>query len=196
MTKETPRTMKHIAAMAAMVVALLAVSPVRAETGNAQAATPPPTLERPTRFRLVDAAPSIEVLLDRLLDALAKNDAQALHRLRVTEDEYVSFVIPGSAKQGEPPQVFGVEDSRFAWGMLNTKSTYAGAAVLRGFGGHTYKLKGVEYAKGHKQFVWFDAYATTVLTLEDETGEERELTLGSIAHIDGQYKFIGLHGNR
>jgi hypothetical protein len=80
--------------------------------------------------------------------------------------------------------------------MLNTKSAYKEATVMKGFGGHRYELKGVEYVKGHKQFAWFDAYATTVLTLENEDGQESELVLGSIAHVDGQYKFVGLNGDR
>lgn len=187
--------MKHIAAMAATVLLVLSAAQ-QARTETAQAATPPVTSERPAKYALADSAPSIEVLLQRVLDALAANDAQALRRLRVTEAEYREFIIPGSAKQGEPPQMLGAEDSQFYWQMLNTKSAYKEATVMKGFGGHRYELKGVEYVKGHKQFAWFDAYATTVLTLENEDGQESELVLGSIAHVDGQYKFVGLNGDR
>lgn len=178
----------------AMLLALLPSQQARTET--AQAATPPVTSERPAKYALADSAPSIEVLLQRVLEALAANDAKALRRLRVTEAEYREFIIPGSAKQGEPPQILGAEDSQFYWQMLNTKSAYKEAAVMKGFGGRRYRLKGVEYVKGHKQFAWFDAYATTVLTLENEDGQESELVLGSIAHVDGQYKFVGLNGDR
>jgi hypothetical protein len=186
--------MKHITAMAATVLLVLSAQQARSET--AHASTPPIRLERPAKYALVDAAPSIEVLLQRVLDALAASDAKAFRRLRVTEAEYREFIIPGSAKPGEPPQVLGAADSQFYWQMLNTKSTYKEAAVMKGFGGRRYRLKEVEYAKGHKQFAWFDAYATTVLTLENEDGQESELVLGSIAHVDGQYKFVGLNGDR
>lgn len=186
--------MKHITATAATVLLVLFAQQARSET--AHTATAPIRLERPAKYTLVDAAPSIEVLLQRVLDALAASDAKALRRLRVTETEYREFIIPGSAKQGEPPQVLGARDSQFYWQMMNTKSAYKEAAVMKGFGGHRYKLKGVEYVKGHRQFAWFDAYATTVLTLENEDGQEGELVLGSIAHVDGQYKFVGLNGDR
>lgn len=180
-----------------MVLAILgATSASRAVTAEPKTAAPPPAIEKPAGFKLVDGAPSIDVLVARVLDALAANDARALHRLRVTEDEYRRFVIPGSAKPGQPPQVLDEKQSAFWWGMLNTNSRYAGERIMVGYGGHHYTLKGVEYAKGHTQLLWYDAYKTTVLTLENDDGEERELTLGSIAHVDGQYKFISLLGNR
>lgn len=189
--------MKHITALAATVLLVLSIHPqAGAETGAAHAATPPVTLERPSKYPLADSAPSIEVLLQRVLAALAANDGKALRRLRVTEAEYREFIVPGSAKQGEPAHVLGATDSEFYWQMLNTKSAYKEAAVMKGFGGRRYTLKGVEYAKGHKQYAWFDAYATTVLTLANEDGQESELVLGSIAHVDGQYKFVGLNGDR
>ena len=188
--------MKHITAVAATILLALTVQLARTEPDIAKATTAPVTLARPAKYTLVDAAPSIEVLLQRVVDALAANDATALRRLRVTETEYREFIIPGSAKVGVPPQVLGAEDGDFYWQMLNTKSAYREAAVLKGFGGRRWTLKEVEYAKGHKQYAWFDAYATTVLTLVDEHGKEDELVLGSIAHVDGQYKFVGLNGDR
>jgi hypothetical protein len=189
MEKEAPRTMSHITAAAATVLVFgIAVLGF--------ASTSSPELKRPARYALVDSAPSIEVLLQRVLEALAANDAQAFRRLRVTETEYREFVIPGSAKEGQPPQILGSSDSEFYWQMLNTKSAYKEAAVLKQLGGRRYTLKGVAYAKGHKRYAWYDAYVTTVLTLESDDGTESELVLGSIAHVDGQYKFVGLHGDR
>ena len=188
--------MKHITAMAAMVLLLLTAQQAWAEGAVVQASVPPAELKRPARYALVGSAPSVEVLLQRVLDALAANDAKAFRRLRMTETEYREFVIPGSAKEGQPPQVLGSSDSEFYWQMLNTKSAYKEAAVLKQFGGRRYTLKEVEYAKGHTQYAWYDAYRTTVLTLERDDGTEGELVLGSIAHVDGQYKFIGLHGDR
>lgn len=188
--------MKHITVMAAMVAVLLAAGSARSESGNAHAATPPKQIAKPSDFRLTDAAPSIEVLLDRLLKALAANDAEALHRLRVTKDEYLTFVLPGSAKPGEPPQALDAQSSQFAWDMLNTKSHYAGVALLNGHGGKRYRLEEVRYLKGHQQYLWYDAYKVAELTVESEDGTEGAITLGSIVHIGGEYKFIGLIGNK
>jgi hypothetical protein len=187
--------MKHITAVAATILLALLVQLARTEPGVAIATSSTGGIRSAT-YRLVDSAPSIEILLQRVLDALAASDAKALRRLRVTEVEYREFIIPGSVKEGEQPTVLGVEDSTFYWQMLNTKSVYKEAALLKGFGGRTWTLKAVEYAKGHAQYAWYDAYRTTVLTVVDDAGEENELVLGSIAHVDGQYKFVGLNGDR
>ena len=188
--------MKHITAVAATILLAFLVQLARTEPGVAIATSSTSGIDRPAKYALVDSAPSIETLLQRVLDALASNDARALRRLRVTEVEYREFIIPGSVKEGEQPTVLGVEDSTFYWQMLNTKSLYKEAALLKGFGGRTWTLKEVAYAKGHAQYAWYDAYRTTVLTVVDDKGEENELVLGSIAHVDGQYKFVGLHGDR
>jgi hypothetical protein len=158
--------------------------------------TPASPRTRPRHFTLRDAAPSKEVLVQRLLAALAANDAQALHRLRVTEQEYRDFVLPGAVEKGQQPQAMDEQSSKFAWDLLNTKSLYAGQAILTNFGGRHYTLKDVQYAKGQRHYAWYDTWNTTVLTLEDDAGGIRELTLGSIADVDGQFKFVGLLGNR
>lgn len=158
--------------------------------------TPASPLTRPAHFQLSDGAASIDELLKRVLDALAANDVQALHRLRVTEQEYRSFVLPGAVDEGKPPQALDAQSSQFAWDMLNTKSLYAGQAIMTNFGGRHYTLKDVQYAKGQHQYAWYRTWNTTVLTLEDDAGGMRELTLGSIADVDGQFKFVGLLGNR
>ena len=178
-----------------VVTAILAASATLAAQGPS-GDTPASPLTRPAHFKLQGAAPSIDVLLQRVLAALAANDVQALHRLRVTEQEYRSFVLPGGVEKGRPPQAFDEQSSKFAWDLLNTKSLYAGQAILTNFGGRHYTLKDVQYAKGQRHYAWYDTWNTTVLTLEDDAGGMRELTLGSIADVDGQFKFVGLLGNR
>jgi hypothetical protein len=155
--------------------------------------TPP---KRPAHYHLVNGAKSIDALLASVLDALAKNDSQALNALRVTEREYCDFILPGAVAKGEQPKAFTKEASAFAWGMLNTKSLYAADAAIDHFGGKHFTIKDVRYAKGQRQYAWYDTYNTTVLTLEDDAGGIHELTLGSIAQIDGQFKFVGLLGSR
>lgn len=188
--------MKHITVMAATVLLILTAQQVRAESAVVQTSTSPAALKRPERYVLVDSAPSIEILLQRVLDALAANDPKAFRRLRMTETEYREFIIPGSVEEGEPPQVLGSSDSDFYWQMLNTKSAYREAAVMKELGGRRFTLEKVEYEKGHRQYAWYDAYRTTVLTLKSEDGSEHELVLGSIANVDGQFKFVGLNGSR
>lgn len=186
--------MKHIAIAVLMTAALLMTGAVSAKDGSAHASTPPAQLVRPAHFKLVDAAPSVDALIGRLLDALAANDADALHRLRVTEDEYRTFILPGSVKPGEPPQVFDEASSQHLWGMLNSHSLYVAKGIIAKYGGHRYRLKGTEFAKGQQKYAWYEAYKVVNLTLEDEKGIAGELELGSIANVDGQFKFISLLG--
>ena len=187
-------TYTRLAATVVFGFVVSACALVASRPTDASAVLTPP--KRPAHFQLVNGAPSIEALLDRVLDALAKSDAKALNDLRVTEQEYRGFVLPGSVAEGEPPKAFTDEASKFAWDMLNTKSLYAADAVVSHFGGKRYAIKDVRYAKGQRRYAWYASYTTTILTLEDEAGGIHELTLGSIAQIDGQYKFVGLLGNR
>ena len=85
-------------AMAGLLAGTLAL----ALHGPSSATATPTPPERPAHFELENAAPSIEALLDRVLDALAKSDVQALQHLRVTEQEYRSFVLPGGGEASSP----------------------------------------------------------------------------------------------
>ena len=139
----------------------------------------------------------IDALLERVLDALAKKDAKALNDLRVTEREYCDFVLPGAVAKGEQPKALTEEASEFAWDMLNTKSLYAADAVISSLRRQALHHQGRSVRQRPASVrVVRQSYNTTVLTLEDDAGGIHELTLGSIAQIDGQFKFVGLLGNR
>jgi hypothetical protein len=182
--------------MVAVAGMILTTGWARVEAGDAQASTPPPALERPAHFKLVDASPSIDALVGRLIDALAKKDLDALNRVRVTESEYRTFLLPGAGDPGQPGRVYDDASSKFAWDKLNSNSFYAAAGIMSGYGGHTLKVKEITYLKGRKEYAWYTAYRTVGLKLEDENGKERELMLGSIAEIDGQFKFVSLLGKQ
>lgn len=188
--------MRHIVVSVVMTVTFLMMGVVRGEAGDAHASTAPPVLERPAHFKLADASPSIDDLIARLMDALAKNDAAAVDRLRVTETEYRTFFLPGAGDPGQPARVYDDGSSQFAWSKMNTNSTYALAGIMRDYGGHTFAVKEVKYLKGRKDYAWYTAYRTAGLTLEDESGKRGELVLGSIVEVDGQFKFMSLLGNR
>jgi hypothetical protein len=188
--------MRHLIAIAALAGTILAAGITRTEAADAQAAVPTSPSQRPAHFTLVDAAPSVDALIDRLLDALANSDLAALHRLRVTEDEYRKFLLPGGGAPGQPPPTYDDASSDFAWQMLNTNSRYAASGIIKGYGGRKYKVKEATYLKGRQEYAWYTAYRTLSLSLEDETGTEHELVLGSIADVDGQYKFVSLLGKR
>jgi hypothetical protein len=162
--------------------------------GPAAGAKEPVTPETLRSFRLSEASSSREDLLQRFLEALRKKDVAALDRLRVTEAEYRDFFIPASVKEGQALQEPSERASKFYWSMLNTRSMYAADAMLRGFGGRTYTLKGVEYDKSARTYAFYRADRAPVLSLEDEQGKETEIKTGSIVEVNGQFKFMSFQG--
>ena len=172
---------------AAALVAVMAVGP-------AVGATEPLTPETLRAFRLSDASSSREDLVNRFLEALRKKDAAALEKLRVTEAEYRDFFLPASVKEGAELQPPSERASKFYWSMINTRSLYAADAILRGFGGRTYTLKGVEHDKSPRTYAFYRADRATVLSLEDEQGQSTEIKTGSIVEVNGQFKFMSFQG--
>jgi hypothetical protein len=150
-------------------------------------ARPAPAL---TRRPLHDGASSVEELVSHFLDALREKDAKALRALRVDRDEYVDVILRGNVPPGAPLRDWPKEVNDYWWGVLHTKSVYFEANILAGFGGHRYRLKQLGFVKGTKQYATYTAHKQLELTVEDETGSEQTIRTGSIAEVNGRYKFI------
>ncbi len=135
-------------------------------------------------------ASSTDELIQRLLVSLRDNDATALRTLRVTQDEYLEVILPGSVKPGEPLRRWPEEATRYFWGELDSKSLYSEEALLQLFGGHTYRVKDVRWDKGTQQYATYQAYKQLRLDLVGDDGQEAHLETGSIAEVDGRFKFI------
>jgi hypothetical protein len=179
--------MKRDLTVITLTIAALALGLV---AGRSATARKPRPEALPREARLHDAAPSIDILVQRLLAALAAGDRTALERLRVDQEEYLRVILPGNVEPGTPPQRMPADKARFFWDVMNTKSAYSAQNLLNEFGGHRYQVKDIAYAKGKKQYAWFTAYEQLRLTLEDEGGEQRELRTGSIAEVRGAFKFV------
>ena len=139
---------------------------------------------------LRDAASSKEELAQRLLDALGKNDRQALRRLRVTEAEYKDFVLPGSVEVGQPLRRYTPEVADYAWKTLDTKSLYYERFLLHDTGGKHFTVKDLTFAKGVADYATYRAYRQLRLDVTKDDGATGQLATGSIIEVDGQYKFI------
>jgi hypothetical protein len=149
--------------------------------------TPAPA---PADHALVDAEPSAERLIDRFLDALAKKDPDALHRLRATEAEYRDLLMPGAVPEGQPLKHPSQDFSEFAWGLVDTKSRYYEQSLLYDYGGRRFSVKSTTYEKGEHRFATYTVHGQLRLTLEDETsGAQLTLGTGSIVEVAGRYKF-------
>lgn len=145
--------------------------------------------------QLTDGAPSVDALLDQFLASLAANDEQALNRLRVTEQEYRRIIIPGTVKPGEQPREVAETPSVFFWQMIDQKSQDVGRLILKRYGGRAYTRKDVTYTKGVRKFAWYTALGEVRLEIEDEQGKRQTLSTGTIAEVNGTYKFIGFNYN-
>ena len=173
--------------LTAAMTALMFVVPGMASAGHAST--------RPATLRLQHAAPSVDALLDQFVKALARRDEQALHRLRVNEQEYRRIIIPGTVKPGEPPRQVAEEPSQFFWSMLNQKSEDLGRGMLKTRGGHTYTRKALRFTKGTRQFATYTAHGDVRLQVEDEHHDTDELRAGAIVEVAGRYKFMGFYSN-
>lgn len=140
--------------------------------------------------RLRGGAKSMEELLDRFQRGLEAKDRGALIDLRVTKDEYQNVIVPGSVKPGEPPQVLGEEAGEYYYSLLHTKSLYNRKALLREFGGKKLSVRSYRFEKGEKEYAEYRAYRRLVMDVVDGDGRSYELQTGSIAEVDGRFKFI------
>jgi hypothetical protein len=140
--------------------------------------------------RLQHGAASIEILIDDFVHAINDQDKTRLRQLRVSQDEYVAVILPGSVQPGERRPQYNQEEAEYLWGILNGKSIYAEAGLLASFGGHHATVTGKEFRKGTTKYADYTAYKQLVLTLKDDKGTEATMRIGSIAEVGGQFKFI------
>ena len=143
-----------------------------------------------TERGLHGGASSVEELVSRFLDALAKKDAKALRGLRVERDEYIDLILRGNVPVGAPLRHWPADVNEYWWSVLHTKSVYWEANLLAGLGGHHYRLKHVEFTKGTKEYATYTAYKQIAVTVEEEDGTDKDIRTGSVAEVNGRYKFI------
>jgi hypothetical protein len=140
--------------------------------------------------RLEHGAPSIDKLIDDFVQAINDKDKARLRQLRVSQDEYAGLILPGSVEPGAHRPQYNQEEVEYLWGIVNGKSIYAEATLLASFGGHHATVTGKEFQKGTKKYADYTAYKQLRLTLKDDKGTEATMRIGSIAEVDGQFKFI------
>jgi hypothetical protein len=179
------RTTTHRFSILALVIVVGVVADVVREVASA-----PPTHAALPRPRVTGGAATMAELLDRFLAAVRAKDRGALEELRVTEEEYRKVIVPGNVEKGAPPQVLKEDASEYFWSLLNTRSVHHRENILRRHGGKSYALKEAFFEKGTREYAWFTAHRRLALTLVDESGEEIELNTGSIAEVDGRFKFV------
>lgn len=176
--------------ISAAVVAVLAVAFMMPKAPWAARSEAAREADSAKQFRLEHAEGSIDALVARFVEALGSGRRDALRRIRLTEREYRDIVLSGHVEPGAPLRDYPDRVSTYAWQQLDTKSTYYEGALLDQFGKQNYQLKAVEYADGTQDYATYRAHKQLRLTLLDEDGEEVLIQTGSIAEVEGQFKFV------
>lgn len=150
---------------------------------------PDPGATRP--IGLHGGAPSIDALLTEFLDAVERRDTETMHRLRITKEEYQRIIIPGYVAPGQPPRRISEQPREFFWQVNDRKSHYAAEAIVNNYGGRHYSSRDLRLTKGTRQYAWYTVHGEVRLDLRaPDLPRPAELRTGSIAEVDGQYKFI------
>ena len=141
------------------------------------------------------AAPSVDALMDEFVQALTKNDKDALTTLRVTKSEYVDLIIPGTVPVGQPPRVISEQPKEYYWNLLDTKSHYYADNLVGQFGGRNYRSRKLKFSRPTKEYAWYTAVGQVRLQLEGDDDRTYHLLTGWLAQVDGKYKFISYEYN-
>ncbi|HYD50689.1 MAG TPA: hypothetical protein VEB21_20195 [Terriglobales bacterium] len=141
--------------------------------------------------RFAGAATSPEELADRLLAALSAGDSTALHALRVSREQYLELIVPGTIEPGEPLRQVSMGTADLFWRQLDQKSRDFGDLLFERYGGKRYRRLSLSYTAPSKHYGGYQAVGETRIVASDETGAHHTIASGWIAVLDGGCKWIG-----
>ena len=122
-----------------------------------------------------------------VVEALNRKDIEALNRLRVQREAYLGWIWP-AFPASRPPNNFPGD---FAWSNLNKKCNIGMKKWIARYGGHNLKFVGIRFDRPQETYDGFQLLRGTVLTLQNATGEKRDLEiLGSVVVKDDRYKLL------
>jgi hypothetical protein len=177
--------------MQSLVRPTLAATAVLALLVGCSAVTPRPSGERVRATAGLDGgARSVDELMQDLVLAIRENDEEALRRLRVSEEEYLRVILPGSVPPGETPMEYAPEFREFLWGSLDVKNRHGARSLLAAYGGRTLTVEKASFQRGVRAYQGYTALSLLDLTLRDDRGAEVHLEMGSVAQVGDHYKFI------
>jgi hypothetical protein len=181
---------------------LATITAQRGASSDSHAAPPPHVDPAPSSetarppITFTGGAPSIDALIDEFLDAVEHKDISALHRLRVTKDEYLQIIVPGTVDKGEAPRQISEQPREFFWALTDRKSRYAADNIVDRFSGLHFTTRTLRFSKGTSEYLWYTAYGQVRLDLNVQgIAEPFHLRTGTIAEVDGRYKFLAFNWN-
>jgi hypothetical protein len=140
-------------------------------------------------IRFANAKPSRDALIAGFVQALSANDREAIEKLRIDQNEYRNFILPGSVKPGRPPQIMPDDKNAYFWQHHNTLSVYSLGGLLKSYGGKIWSVRKIEYPRVD-EFAWYIAHRDPIIHLQSEDGTVTTLQVGTIAEHNGRFKFI------
>jgi len=138
----------------------------------------------PTRLSNTFSSP--EKLLQRALQAVAKEDFAGLEALCVSRYEHDSVIVPAMGKDSV--------DMDMAWFFLHTNIEKGIGYVLEGYGGRSLKLEKVEFAGGHENYGSIILYREPQVTVT-EPAKNNEFVMtcfGTIVEENGHFKLVSI----
>jgi hypothetical protein len=137
--------------------------------------------------QLSNAASSPEELMIRLIDATSRDDVPAIKNLRITKDEFCTYIwpeLPGS----KVPNV----SCDFAWDQATLKSLSGLTRMLDQHRGRKYEFISLRFPGAPEHHESIVVHKAPTVSLRDEKGIVHEIRIsGSILEMDGQFKLFG-----
>jgi hypothetical protein len=180
-----------------MTVAVLVVGALRRDDSNKAAsvigsmvppsspsnyAAPKPSGPR----RLLKAESSPEELARRFLKAMHAGDEDAIRALRLTREEFCSYVWP-ELESSRIPNV----SCDFGWRQATLRSEGGLYDLLPSRKGKQYELISIRFAKGADAYPTYKVHKEPWLLVRDGDGAQKEVRFfGSMLEMDGQYKLF------
>lgn len=140
---------------------------------------------------LSNAPDSLDALIDRFLAALEKNDAAALNELRVSREEYLDVIVPGTVEKGKAPRQVSEGPKKYFWEDLDFKSRQFSKLIVERFGARHYVEREIEFTEPQREYAWYTAQGELRMRLKDEGDALYQMRVGWVAEVDGKFKFIG-----
>ena len=134
---------------------------------------------------LSNADPTPEALAARFLDALSRDDLEAIKAMRLTEQEFCAYVFP-ELPSSKLPNVH----CDFVWSQATLNSMAGMTRMQKAHKAKRYELVSVRFA-AVETYDSYRVHKEPVVTVRDESGATTEARLfGSMLELDGQYKLF------
>ncbi|MBI4468335.1 MAG: hypothetical protein HY650_03330 [Acidobacteria bacterium] len=131
-----------------------------------------------------NAQPSPEVLVEQVLEALARNDGGSLKNLALTKEEFCDILWP-ELPSSETPNL----TCDWVWNTFGPSSLNKLSQTLGAHAGRKYQLVRLRCVRGTTAYKSLKVHEDCRVVVGDDEGRERELKLfGSILEMDGQFK--------